>query len=72
VIYRSAFDGYRGFTDEKSVPWREANETVGRIGGWRAYAKEAQQPSKPDTTASQPGATTAPASSGGHGAHKQP
>jgi hypothetical protein len=39
--YRSAFDGYRGFEDAPPVPWREANDNVGRIGGWRAYAREA-------------------------------
>jgi hypothetical protein len=39
--YRSAFDGYQPFTQEKILPWRQANDTVGRIGGWRAYAKEA-------------------------------
>jgi len=31
--------------------WREANETVNRIGGWRAYAREAQAPSRSDTNA---------------------
>jgi hypothetical protein len=40
--YRSAMEGYRRFTDEKPAPWKESNDTVGRIGGWRAYAKEAQ------------------------------
>jgi hypothetical protein len=39
--YRSALEGYRPFTDEKPIPWKQANDTVGRIGGWRAYAKEA-------------------------------
>jgi hypothetical protein len=41
--YRSALDGYQPFTDTKAVPWKESNDTVGRIGGWRAYAKEAAQ-----------------------------
>lgn len=39
--YKSAFEGYRPFADEKPIPWREANETVYRRGGWQAYAKEA-------------------------------
>ena len=26
--YLSAFEGYQAFTDDKLVPWREANETV--------------------------------------------
>ena len=28
------------------IPWREANDTVARIGGWRAYAREAQLPER--------------------------
>jgi hypothetical protein len=24
------------------MPWREANDLVGRIGGWQAYAREGQ------------------------------
>jgi hypothetical protein len=39
--YRSAFEGYQPFTEEKILPWKQANDTVGQIGGWRAYAKEA-------------------------------
>ncbi len=41
--YRSAFEGYQPFADQKVAPWQESNDTVGRIGGWRAYAKEAQE-----------------------------
>jgi hypothetical protein len=41
LTYRSALEGYQGFADEKAVPWKEANETVYRRGGWQAYAKEA-------------------------------
>lgn len=40
--FRSALDGYQPFTDEKPAPWKESNDTVGRIGGWKAYAREAQ------------------------------
>jgi hypothetical protein len=35
------------------IPWREANERVGRIGGWRAYAREASSPA-PAAAASAP------------------
>lgn len=42
--YRSAFEGYRPFAEEKVASWKEANDTVGRIGGWRAYARQAQEP----------------------------
>ena len=45
VEFRSSFEGYQPYTEEKIINWKEANDRVGRIGGWRAYAKEAQQPS---------------------------
>lgn len=44
VPYRSAMDGYKPYTDEKVIDWKQANDSTGRIGGWREYAKEAQQP----------------------------
>ena len=48
--YTSALNSYQGYTDQAVQSWREANDRVGRIGGWRAYAKEAAtgQPA-PDT-----------------------
>jgi hypothetical protein len=39
--YKSAFEGYRRFEDQKVQSWRDANDKVGRIGGWQAYAREA-------------------------------
>lgn len=60
LAFRSALDGYQPYTDEKIVNWKEANDNVGRIGGWREYAKEARQPQAPEATP--PGdARTAPA-----------
>ncbi|MRD49347.1 hypothetical protein GHT07_18890 [Caenimonas koreensis DSM 17982] len=59
ATYRSAFDGYRPFTDEKVLTWPESNGTVGRIGGWRAYAAEVQ--GKPAPAAAGP---ATPAASG--------
>ena len=47
--FRSSFEGYQPYTEEKSISWKEANDLVGRIGGWRAYAKEAQQLAAPGT-----------------------
>ncbi|MDH6590364.1 hypothetical protein M2165_000253 [Variovorax sp. TBS-050B] len=44
--YKSAFEGYQPFADAQPIPWKEANETVHRRGGWRAYAKEAAGPSE--------------------------
>jgi hypothetical protein len=39
--YRSPFEGYRRYADEPVVSWKDANDNVGRIGGWRVYAQEA-------------------------------
>jgi hypothetical protein len=63
--YRSAFDAYQPFTDEKISPWRETNDTVGRIGGWRAYAREVQggaatRPSLPASSTPPSGAAHQP------------
>lgn len=58
-VHRSAFEAYRRHDDVKPVPWRQANDTVERIGGWRAYAREAAAPAAP---ASAPALAPAPAS----------
>jgi hypothetical protein len=47
VPYKSPFAGFRAFGEDKPVGWRQANDTVSRIGGWRVYAREAQQPDPP-------------------------
>lgn len=46
VQYRSALAGYRAFAEEDIRSWSETNQTVERIGGWRAYAREARQPAQ--------------------------
>ena len=43
VQYRSPFHDYRPLGEDKSLAWKAANEEVQRIGGWRAYAKEASE-----------------------------
>jgi hypothetical protein len=62
LVHRSALAGYRRL-DAESPPlnWRAANDAVERIGGWRAYAREANAPASgpsaspsPDTRASRP------------------
>ncbi len=75
VTYESALSRYRRAGEDKATPWRDSNDTAARIGGWRAYAREAQQP---DPAPSAPAA--APAQSDpkampipqGHGGHKMP
>ena len=44
LAFSSAFEGYQPYTDEKTANWRQANDNTARIGGWRAYAKEAAEP----------------------------
>ncbi|WP_295636959.1 hypothetical protein [uncultured Methylibium sp.] len=52
VTYDSAFARYRPHADQALRPWKDANDNVGRIGGWRSYAREAAQeepaPKAPD------------------------
>ncbi|MDH4052172.1 MAG: hypothetical protein OEU93_11375 [Rubrivivax sp.] len=74
VVYRSTLSQYRRLGDDAPVPWRTANDTVDRIGGWRAYAREASAAQEaPGTSptappASAPGQATPPAH-GGHVMH---
>lgn len=74
-VYRSAFEGYRAFTDEPVRPWRETNDTVGRIGGWKAYAREFQASDAPPAAAAAAAGASAPvpaAPSGSHSTHHAP
>lgn len=41
--WRSSLSAYPAWRDEPLGDWRAANDTVGRVGGWRAYAREAAQ-----------------------------
>jgi hypothetical protein len=36
------FKQYQGWRDEPLQDWREANDRVGEIGGWRTYLRESQ------------------------------
>ena len=71
------FGSYRSYSEEELISWRKANDEFGRIGGWQAYAREAQEPTpetsdRSTTAPSQTPAAVPPPSSGGHDAHKQP
>jgi hypothetical protein len=82
LSYRSSFSRYPAFGDDRPLSWREANDAVARIGGWRAYTREAQQP---EVAPSGADATTSPKTRGSatgapqpmpmppaHGGHKSP
>lgn len=75
LSYVSSFSQYRLLGDEKPVSWRDANDTVTRIGGWRVYAREAQQadpaPAAPAAPAAVPTDKAKPMPAG-HGGHKMP
>ncbi len=64
LVHRSAFTGYKKLAAESPpVAWREANDAVERIGGWRAYAREANAAaSAPASPASAPATASPPAS----------
>ena len=67
TTYQSPLINYRGFGEDQPTSWREANETVNRIGGWRAYARESMPTdAAPASPSSGGGSAGAP---GGHGKH---
>jgi hypothetical protein len=41
--YASPLAAYRNFAEQPVGSWREANDHVGRVGGWRTYAGEMQE-----------------------------
>lgn len=43
----SAWDGYQPWQSPEVGDWRQANALVGRIGGWRVYAREVAPIVKP-------------------------
>lgn len=58
VEYVSALGRYQRYADQPLQSWREANDQVGRIGGWHSYAKEAAESrsiEEPSTTNSRAG-----------------
>lgn len=52
----SAMGAYRPLAEAPVGSWKDANERVNRIGGWRAYAREAATPAPAAPAASAPAA----------------
>lgn len=48
--YDSPLSRYQAQRDIDVGSWREANDLTARIGGWRAYAREAHAPDTPAST----------------------
>lgn len=81
----SGLSGYRAWGETPALSWQQANDDVTRIGGWRTYLRQAQEPEPPPPTAAPtassaatptapgtlaPGPTAQP-SAAGHGGHHQ-
>ena len=43
LVYQSSFQNYQRYSASDIQSWKQANDTVKDIGGWRAYAKEITQ-----------------------------
>lgn len=61
LTVRSSLSGYRPFKDAEVGPWRQLNDTVRDVGGWRAYARLSQEPDGVE------GAKPPPSGHAGHG-----
>jgi hypothetical protein len=60
--YRSAFIGYRPLGEWRELQpgaWRDANDRVARIGGWRSYTREAHAPAAAASAAAPAAAASA-------------
>lgn len=44
LAFDSVIAQFPAHEEQAVAPWRETNDTVEKIGGWAAYAKEAQMP----------------------------
>jgi hypothetical protein len=43
LIYQSSFQNYQRYSASDIQAWKQANDAVKDIGGWKAYAKEITQ-----------------------------
>ncbi len=74
VAYESPFKGYRKFEDQTVASWREANDLVHQLGGWKAFAggKVPDVPAAPVAAGEppKPPQPQAPPATAGHAGHK--
>lgn len=69
--FQSTLRNYRSFADELVAAWREANDTVLRVGGWQAYGRESREALRvPAPPALRPTAPVPGAHDAHHGARK--
>lgn len=62
--FDSVFERYRSYEPQFVAPWRQSNDRVGDVGGWRTYSREA---SEPEDSGAQPTGSDAPHSGHEHG-----
>lgn len=68
AVHQPAFAAYRAAAEPQVGSWKAANDTVTRIGGWRAYAREAAAPAPAVAAPAAAGAASrSPAGHHGHG-----
>ena len=72
VTYTSSLARYRTVGETPVTSWKDANDTVSRIGGWRAYAREASQPDPAGAAPLPPPDAAAPRSAPGPGGPGKP
>lgn len=60
LVYQSAFQNYQRYFASDIQAWKQANDTVKDIGGWREYAKEIAQDPGTEPSSANPS----------HGAHR--
>jgi hypothetical protein len=54
VVYVSPLTSYRRLAEDEVAPWKASNQAVEQAGGWKAYAREAQQPAPATKPFAQP------------------
>ena len=60
LVYGSSFQNYQRYSASDIQTWKQANDTVKDIGGWREYAKEIAEDSDTKPSSANPS----------HGAHR--
>ncbi len=74
AVYVSPMKQYQPLGNAPVAPWRAANDTVEKIGGWKVYAREASDPGsvveRPAQPLQPPVPQMKPPAQGGHSGHK--
>ena len=60
LVYESSFQNYQRYSASDVQAWKQANDTVKDIGGWREYAKEIAKATDTKPSSANPS----------HGAHR--